>query len=247
MLKRLLFLKACRKLFPVVAVAAVVTTSFSYGQNIPTANTKSIKFLRGQPLAQRPGVTTLAVPTGTTTVNGVTTTTFFSTGIPAKVPLYPQHNNIFALDNGTLQPGFVYSILPPSALGGGSIGGGIGGGIGGIGGGIGGIGGGISGGIGGIGGGISGGIGGIGGIGGGISGGIGGIGGISGGIGGIGGGVGGFGGFSYPLGNNATGNSFQGGMNPTALGSAATSQQTGFGGFGGGFGGVLGALGGRGY
>ncbi len=250
MLMRLLVLRANPWLIAAV-VALATTTSVSYGQNPPTASTGSLSLFRGPPLNQRTG-TTLAVPFPVT-VGNVTTTQFFSTGIPNPVALYPNHNNISALNNGSLQlPGFVYNILPPSAVGGssGSIGGGISGGIGG---GIGGISGGIGGGIsGGIGGGISGGIGGIGG---GISGGIGGIGGgisggISGGIGGIGGGVGGFGGFAYPNGGSiGGGNSFQGGMNSAVLGSAAstTNQSNGFGGFGGGFGGVLGALGGRGF
>jgi hypothetical protein len=241
MLMRLLVLRANRWL--AAALALTVTASVSHGQtvpNVPTASTKSLSLLRGPPLNQRTG-TTLAVPVPVT-VNGVTGIQFFSTGIPDRVALYPNHNNISALNNGSLQlPGFVYNILPPSAVGGSS--GGLGGGIGG------GISGGIGGGIGGIGGGISGGIGG--GICGGIGGGIGGIsGGIGGGIGGIGGGVGGFGGFAYPNGGTigGGGGSFQGGLS-SALGTAnqTTTQQNGFGGFGGGFGGVMGALGGRGF
>ncbi len=254
MLMRLLVLRANRWLASALALS--LTASLSYGQvapaGIPVSSTKSLNLLRGPPIQQRPPDLTLAVPIGfTINNNGTFTTTFFSTGVPQHVALYPNHNNITALNNGSIQPGFVYNLLPPSAVGGTS--GGIGGGgiSGGISGGIGGIGGGISGGIGGIGGGISGGIGGIGG---GISGGIGGIGGgISGGIGGIGGiggGVGGFGGFAYPLGGSiGGGNSFQGGnLNAASSGIAGGSATTvGFGGFGGGFGGVMGALGGRGF
>jgi hypothetical protein len=243
MLMRLMVLRACRWLTPALALA--VTTSFSFGQGanpgIPVSSTGSLSLLRGPPLAQRAPVTVVSFPF--LTINpqtGMTTTQFFSTGVPAHQALYPDHNNIGPLSNGSLQPGFVYNLLPPSAVGGSS---------GGIGGGIGGISGGIGGGIGGIGGGI-------GGISGGIGGGIGGIGGGIGGIGGIGGGgIGGFGGFAYPNGGSiGGGNSFQGGLNSASLGitglgtaNTGTSQSTGFGGFGGGFGGVLGALGGRGF
>lgn len=242
MLMRLLAIRAGR--WVAAGLLLTLTSAVSYAQGpIPAPSSLNMQQLRGTPLALRPANTSV-------TFQGFDPITFqptglnFTVGVPTRgYIVMPQHNNISSLNNGSLQPGLTYSVLPPSASGGGGIGGGgIGGGIGGIGGGIGGIGGGIGGiggGIGGISGGIGGGIGGIsGGIGGGIGGISGGIGGISG---GIGGGIGGFGGFAYPAGGSIGGGSANSAM------LTPTNTQTGFGGFGGGFGGVLGALGGRGY
>ncbi len=265
MMMRVLGVRAGRWL--AAGLALTLTTTVAFGQapvpaGVLTPATGSLRQLRGPYLANRPADSSLSATVlltnaqGQPIINpatGLQQTANFTVPVPVHVTLMPLHDNISSLNNGSLQPGLVYSILPPSASGGGGISGGIGGGIGGIGGGIGGIGGGI----GGIGGGISGGIGGgIGGIGGGISGGIGGgiggigggIGGIGGGIGGIGGGIGGIGGFAYPAGGSIGGGNSMQGLNSASLGVTGGSSSTGFGGFGGsGFGGVLGALGGRGF
>jgi len=195
MLKRLLAIRASQ--FAAAGLALTLTASVSYGQGpVPAPSANIIRQIRGTPLAQRPANSSV-------TFQGFDPVTFqptglnFTVGIPTRGYLVmPAHNNISSLNNGSLQPGLTYSVLPPSASGGGGLSGGIGGaggGIGGIGGGIGGISGGIGGGIGGISGGIGGGIGGIsGGIGGGgFSGGLGISGGIGGGLSGFGGGFGG--------------------------------------------------------
>jgi hypothetical protein len=147
--------------------------------------------LRGPPLSMRPPV----VPVG---IAGTNVTAF---AVPPKIELMPNKPPVGPLNNGTLLPGFVYSVLSSGTSGSGTGGGGGGiggGGGGGIGGGGGGIGGGGGGGFGGGGGGVGGGGGTrgmvpFGGFGGGLGGGLGG---------------GGFGGSGFGGGTGFGGNGF---------------------------------------
>src|SRR5581483_7706294 len=77
--------------------------------------------LRGPPIQTQPPAQTVTVPNP----SGGTATTI---QVPAKVQLMPGAPPVMPLDNGSLQPGFVYDILPPAASGGSSISGGLGGG-----------------------------------------------------------------------------------------------------------------------
>jgi hypothetical protein len=203
-------------------------TSTGFGQTVTVGNAKIgvTPALRGPPVDARPA------PIGTLTVVGPTSVQTFVA--PFRVSEMPEKIIYPPLNNGSLQPQFVYDIGPiASGGGGGSIGGGFGGGIGG-----GGFGGSIGGGIGGFGGSISGGFGG-----GSISGGFGG-GSISGGFGGGVGGIGGFGGFGFQNAILGLGQASQtSSLAAPVMGYGGGSGFNGFGGSVSGFGGAYGAVG----